>query len=78
MTSASKILINEWILPDVGTPAYPALLDIQMMGLHSGMERTEKQWRELLGSVGLSAQFHKVDNNSEGLIEATILDSGED
>lgn len=73
MTSSSKILINEWILPDVGTPVYPALLDIQMMGIHSGMERTETQWRELLKSVGLSAKFHKVDNNSEGLIEAMLL-----
>ena len=71
MTEYSTILINEWILPDVGTPVYPALLDISMMAMLSGLERTETQWRQLLESVGLKVvKFHKVDEESEGLIEA--------
>lgn len=39
----SKLLIFEWVLPDTGSPLYPALLDINMMALFSGMERTEIQ-----------------------------------
>jgi hypothetical protein len=47
----SKLLICEFILPDVGAPLYPSLLDIGMMSVLSGMERTESQWTALLGSV---------------------------
>ncbi|KAI9669644.1 MAG: hypothetical protein M1831_007340 [Alyxoria varia] len=32
---------------------FPASLDIQMMALNQGIERTERQWRDLLGSAGL-------------------------
>jgi len=67
----SKLLIFEWILPDVGTPLYPALLDINMLALLSGMERTETQWTELLSSVELEiVKFWKIDLETEGLIEA--------
>ena len=64
-------MIFEWILPDVGTPLYPALLDINMLALLSGMERTETQWTELLSSVELEiVKFWKIDLETEGLIEA--------
>ena len=63
----SKLLIFEWILPDVGTPLYPALLDINMLALLSGMERTETQWTELLSSVELEiVKFWKIDLETEG------------
>ncbi|TVY47936.1 Demethylsterigmatocystin 6-O-methyltransferase [Lachnellula occidentalis] len=67
----SKLLIFEWILPDTDSPLYPALLDINMMALFSGMERTEIQWRELLGSAGLEVvKFWTIGKETEGLIEA--------
>ncbi|KAK0108211.1 hypothetical protein ONS95_003031 [Cadophora gregata] len=67
----SKLLIFEWILPDVGTPLYPALLDINMLALLSGMERTQTQWKELLNCVGLDiVKFWTIDSETEGLIEA--------
>ena len=73
MTEHSKILINGWILPNVGVPAYPAAMDIHMMALLSGMERTETQLTSLLESVGLRVvKFHKTDAESEGLVEAVI------
>ena len=69
----SKLLIWEFILPDVGASLYPSLLDINMMALLSGMERTERQWKTLLDLVGLEVvQFHKTGKNTEGLIEATL------
>ncbi|TVY18906.1 O-methyltransferase asqD [Lachnellula arida] len=67
----SKLLVFEWVLPDAGSPLYPALLDINMMALFSGMERTEIQWRELLGSAGLEiVKFWTIGKETEGLIEA--------
>lgn len=69
----SKLLIFDFILPDVGAPVYASLLDINMMALLSGMERTETQWKVLLGAVGLEVvHFHKNGKNTEGLIEATL------
>lgn len=67
----SKMLIFEWILPDVGTPLYPALLDINMLSLFSAMERTETQWRVLLDGVGLEiVKVWSIGTHTEGLIEA--------
>ena len=39
----SQILTNDWILPDTGSPLVPALLDIQMLAVLSGMEHTQTQ-----------------------------------
>ena len=64
-----KLLIFEYILSDVGAPLFPALLDIQMFAILSGTERTETQWRELLGSLGLEiVKFWRQDMETEGLI----------
>ncbi|KAF2737696.1 S-adenosyl-L-methionine-dependent methyltransferase [Polyplosphaeria fusca] len=69
----SKMLIFEWVLPEKGVPLYPALLDINMMAVLNGRERTERQWRELLGRAGLKVvDVHKVGEESEGLIEAVL------
>ena len=69
----SKLLIFEWILPAKDTPLYPALLDINMMTLLNGMERTETQWTQLLTQAGLEVvKFWKAGTDSEGLIEAVL------
>lgn len=71
----SKLLIFEFILPDLNAAMWPALLDIQMMASLSGMERTESQWKELLDSVGLEVvKFWKSSSKGsmeqQGLVEA--------
>lgn len=74
----SKLLIFEYILPDVGAALFPSLLDINMLVLLNGMERTETQWKELLSSVGLEVVkfwYNNADNNQEGLIEARLRGS---
>ncbi|KAJ5669927.1 uncharacterized protein N7477_005290 [Penicillium maclennaniae] len=49
----SRILIVDFVLPDTDTPVMQASMDIQMMSIGAGVERSEHQWRELLHSVGL-------------------------
>lgn len=69
----SKLLIFEWILPAKDTPLYPALLDVNMMALLNGMERTETQWTQLLTQAGLEVvKFWEAGTDSEGLIEAVL------
>lgn len=49
----SRILIVDFVLPDTNTPLLQASLDIQMMSIGAGIERSERQWRELLNGAGL-------------------------
>ncbi|KIJ48665.1 hypothetical protein M422DRAFT_777827 [Sphaerobolus stellatus SS14] len=71
----SKMLIFEWILPVRDVPLYPALLDVNMMAVLNGMERTEAQWTALLAQAGLKiVKFHKAGADAEGLIEAELAD----
>lgn len=71
----SKLIIFEWILPAKDVPLYPALLDVNMMTLLNGRERTETEWISLLSAAGLKVlKFHKVGADAEGLIEAELAD----
>ncbi|KAJ9614054.1 hypothetical protein H2200_002190 [Cladophialophora chaetospira] len=74
----SKLLINDWVLPDQGAPLYPCMLDINMMAAFSSMERTEAQWTSLLDSVGFRiVKFWTVPGN-EGCIEAVLAEYDSD
>ena len=69
----SKLILNEWILPDVGCTLYESLIDIQMMMSLAGMERTRSQWQELLEKAGLKLdRFWLPPEYGEGIIEASL------
>lgn len=48
----SKLLIYEIMLPKKGATTVQTTIDILLMKVTSGMERTEEQWRRLLGQAG--------------------------
>jgi demethylsterigmatocystin 6-O-methyltransferase len=52
LDSDSLILIDEIVLPNKGASLRATQLDLIMLAGMSSMERTEKQWRELLDSAG--------------------------
>ncbi|KAK3320368.1 S-adenosyl-L-methionine-dependent methyltransferase [Cercophora scortea] len=69
----SKLIIFEWILAARDVPLYPALLDVNMMALLNGRERTKQEWTELLEAAGLKvSKFHMIGPEEEGLIEAEL------
>ncbi|KAI1427702.1 S-adenosyl-L-methionine-dependent methyltransferase [Xylaria sp. FL1777] len=69
----SKLLLSEFVLPASNCPLYPAILDINMMTLLNGMQRTEDQFSELLDAAGLKVvKFWSVGAETEGLVEATL------
>ncbi|KAH9906647.1 S-adenosyl-L-methionine-dependent methyltransferase [Xylariomycetidae sp. FL2044] len=71
----SKLLMSEFVLPASNTPLYPALLDVNMMTLLNGMERTEAQFSRLLDAAGLKVvKFWSVGAEVEGLVEAVLKD----
>ncbi|MCP4599908.1 MAG: methyltransferase [Proteobacteria bacterium] len=53
MEDNSKLLIIEMIIPPGNGPSIAKLLDIEMMVMGSGKERTESEYKELLQSAGL-------------------------
>lgn len=67
----SKVILNELVIPDKGANQLTAQLDLTMMAVLSAMERTERQWHELLGSVGLKITNIWTDTpEAESIIEA--------
>ena len=70
---SSKLLLNEFILPNKGCPLFPAGFDLQMMTMHAAQERTENQWTSLLQKAGLKVvQFWIPKSGGEGIIEAEL------
>lgn len=73
MDENSRLLINEFVLPNTGAGQLQASLDIMMMMLVSGLERTEMQWRDLLDSVGLEVvRIWSIMPEVEAVIETKL------
>lgn len=68
----SKLLLHEMVVLEEGAPQFQAQLDLTMMAFNSGMERTAKQWIELLESVGLRVVkvWEPVEEGADGIVEA--------
>jgi hypothetical protein len=68
----SRLIINDQIIPDRDCDFATACISIMMMVQVGAFERTEKQWRALLTSVGLKdLSFHQPPGSGEGIIIAT-------
>ncbi|KAI9705281.1 MAG: hypothetical protein M1820_005280 [Bogoriella megaspora] len=69
----SRILIEEVVVPAKGAGAAIAGLDIAMMLMLGGMERTAKQWKKLLDDAGLEiVKIWEQRGNPASVIEAKI------
>ena len=69
----SKLLINEFCLRDRGSSVYATFLNINIMAVYAGMERTETQWEDLLKSSGLRiSKIWSASQDTESIIEAVL------
>jgi hypothetical protein len=69
----SRILIDDFVLPDVGADGVVASMDVIMMLLASGIERAEGQWRRLLHLANLEIiKIWRAGVGYEAVIEAKI------
>lgn len=69
----SKVLIGNIILPDENVPLRASGLDIAMLFMHSGSQRSEAEWRALLEAAGF--RIIKVwlpQGDGDGIIEAEV------
>ncbi|KAJ5712150.1 hypothetical protein N7488_006306 [Penicillium malachiteum] len=70
----SRIIIVDFVLPDTKVPKMQAAMDIQMMSVGAGVERSKKQWNDLLTSVGLKITgIWNCNPAMESVIEAVPL-----
>jgi len=70
----SKVVIHEFIMPERGAGTWVTTQDIEMMAMFGSAERTEEEYRELLGKAGLRLikKYQNDNPNHESLIEAEI------
>lgn len=71
----SLLLLHEMIIPEIGASVFHAMLDLTMMAFNSGMERTEKQFTELLNKAGFEVVkiwLPEGHNDADGIVEAMV------
>lgn len=69
----SKILINDLVIPDQGAGWVEIGIDLAAMNVRSATERTEAEWRSLVGSVGLKvSKIWDCAGQPEKLIEVEM------
>ena len=70
----SKLLIYEIVMPSKGATSLMTTLDLQLMSCTSGFERTEEDWKSLLGEAGLRIiNIYGHPRAVESVIEAEVL-----
>ena len=52
----SRLIINEMVIPDKAASLVAVARDIVMMTLAAAIERTEQQWRDIVGKAGLKVE----------------------
>lgn len=69
----SKLLIHEYVVPNLGATWPVTSMDWLMMALGAVKERTEGEWRALLGEAGLEVTgIWSGMGTGETLIECVV------
>ncbi|ETS73453.1 hypothetical protein PFICI_14399 [Pestalotiopsis fici W106-1] len=70
----SRLVINDFILPDKGSSLLPAQWDLMMMVFLAAFERTASQWRTLLSAAGLEIEgMYYPPGDGQGIIIASLV-----
>ncbi|KAL4881780.1 S-adenosyl-L-methionine-dependent methyltransferase [Aspergillus karnatakaensis] len=68
----SKLIIEEFILPEKDCPMLSAMWDWEMMVFCNSLERSESHWTRLLSDAGFEARFWYPPGDGQGIIEAEL------
>lgn len=72
-TKSSRLLIHDFVLSDVNCGPMEASVDLMMMTVCDGKERTEADWQELLGKAGFKIEkIHRAQVGTSAVIEAVV------
>ncbi|PLB43410.1 putative O-methyltransferase [Aspergillus steynii IBT 23096] len=74
MAQDSILILNENTLPEENVTAFSAALDMTMMEAFGALERTERQWVELLETAGFKVKVFRSQGQAVGdaVFEATL------
>jgi hypothetical protein len=70
MNSDGKVLIAEMVVPETSEPSPSKMLDICMLVMEGGKERTEKEYRELLAAAGFHMTHIVPTRSPFSIVEA--------
>lgn len=69
----SKLIIEEFVLPDQNCPLLPAMWDLEMLVFCTSMERAKSAWARLLESAGLRVvKFWTPPGDGLSVIESEV------
>ena len=70
----SRLVVHEWIVPEMGASKFMTAQDMNMMAMGGGMERTEALHRDYIDKAGLRVVkiYSPGDKISESVIEAEV------
>jgi hypothetical protein len=70
----SRLVINDWVVPERSATAFMSVMDLIMMTLAGGEERTEGRFREAVGEAGLvvTGVWRPGDLVSEAVVECEV------
>lgn len=72
--AASRIIIVDHVLSDIKASLIQTSMDIQMMSIGAGMERSLQQWKQLLAEAGLEIRgIWWGEPGLESVIEAGVI-----
>jgi hypothetical protein len=69
---AARILIVEGVVPPGDQPHLTKAIDLTMLGMVTGKERSEREYRELLDSAGITLDRVVVTPSPFSILEATL------
>jgi hypothetical protein len=72
MHAAAKLLLVEMVVPSGDEPSYSKLLDLEMLVLTGGRERSEAKYRGLLADAGLQLTRIVRTRTNSSIIEAAL------
>jgi hypothetical protein len=72
MPPDGRVLIVETVVPEGNEPHYSKLLDLEMLSSPGGVERTAREYRELLAAAGLRLTRIIQTNSPFSVVEAVV------
>jgi hypothetical protein len=69
MTSAARLLVIETVIPPGNEPCFAKFLDLTMLAIPGGQERTEAEYRALFGTAGFRLERIVPTKSSVSVIE---------
>jgi hypothetical protein len=69
----AKLLLAEFLLPDDGEPSWTLFVDLIMLGELTGKERTQAEFRDLLGGTGFRLDRVIATGFNTFLLEASVI-----